>query len=161
MRREASLFSEPASKKRKSQMDHIGEFMQLHKAQRMNPSYDPSQEAIQPTPGTSTQVDPPPATSAVFASQDVRFKAADHTANKKGPDNFAPAKPAISVATLTLIVPGINLRTEVPGGGQICPPSVKNFRPPLKSFSSLFFLMIQGVPRTYLGKVRKSGNILL
>ena len=32
MHREASLFSEPASKKRKSQLDHIGDFMQLHKA---------------------------------------------------------------------------------------------------------------------------------
>ena len=61
---------------------------------------------------------------------------------------------------LTLIVPGFNLRTEVPGGGRSAP-QCKIFSAPLKSFFSLFFLMIQGVPRTYLGKVRKSGNILL
>ena len=94
MHRNASLMTEPASKKRKSQIDHIGEFMQLHKAQRMNPLYEPSQEAIHSTPGTSKQADPPPATNAIYPSNDVRFKAADHTANKKGSDNLAPVQPA-------------------------------------------------------------------
>ena len=75
MHREASLFSEPASKKRKSQLDHIGDFMQLHKAQRINPPCDNPNMTVQSTPGTSSQStpgtssqsDPPPSTSATFA----------------------------------------------------------------------------------------------
>ena len=67
MHREASLLSEPASKKRKSQLDHIGDFMQLHKAQRRNPPCDnpnmtvqSTRTSSQSTPGTSSQSDPPP-----------------------------------------------------------------------------------------------------
>ena len=40
MHRNASMMIEPASKKRKSQLDHVGDFIRFHKVQRKNPPHE-------------------------------------------------------------------------------------------------------------------------
>ena len=87
------------SRKEKSPMEHVKEFMCKHK--RMNPLLDPPTVANTPTPGTSKQSDKAPALVSDIRVKDVRTKkAAAHTASKKGNDQLALVHPAIRVETI-------------------------------------------------------------